>query len=183
MNSNMESNDAVSQGLIQGLISVAQSERLARHLGALVEQSEMQARAERKAERDEQREQNAQLLSALSELVQATREVAGENHGLRERVAQLAAEVKTLRSAILLAHSIGREEGGSSPLGLDVAKGEPFALESTYNPSYNSRFDAPRHPSSSATTGATPKKRTMSEEARARISAAQKARWARSREQ
>jgi hypothetical protein len=159
------------QARVQAGVAVSQ-ERIAHHLGELVAQAEANARAERQQERQERADQQRQMIDAMRDLAAAAQAMAESNARAREQTEALNAEMRTLRSAILLAHSIGREEGGASPLGLDVAKGsfEPFALP------------AQAQVSGQAATGAAPAKvkrtRNLSPEARERISAAQKARWA-----
>ena len=159
------------------MLNLIQQERLTRHLGNLIEQAETQARLEREEERNETRAQHDQLMIAMHEFVNAARTLADENRNLRDRMDQLHSEVRTLRSVILLAHNAGRDSGSALPLGLDVAVApDPFGSELFSIPTpLSSRSNGN---GSSNGAGKTKKKRNMSPEARARISAAQKARWA-----
>jgi hypothetical protein len=153
--------------------AIVQQERLAHHLGNLVAQAETQAAAEREEERAERRDQQAQMLQAVRELTGAVRSMAQSNGQVREQMETLQSEVKTLRAAILLAHSIGREENGQAPLGLDVAKGTPFDPFQVPEP-----FAVPAAAPEALAAGSRPKRtHAISDEARAKISAAQKARW------
>lgn len=150
--------------------AAVQQERVARHLSDLVSQAESEAREEREQERVERRAQHQELMTALRDLTGAVKSLSTGNDLIGSAMQTLHSEVKTLRAAILLAHSIGREEGGSSPLGLDVAKGDPFQISQPFAIS-SSHASMP---------SAIPAKKTrnLSPEARARISEAQKARWA-----
>jgi hypothetical protein len=171
------------QARLQAGVALSQ-ERIAHYLGEMVEQAEAGARAERQQERRERAEQQHQMMEAVRTLAAATHAMAESNAHLREQTEALHAEMRTLRSAILLAHSIGGEAGGSSPSGLDVAMGtsEPFVIPQ--QPSYSSSSSSGRSSSTNAAPGKaskpvkTKRTRNLSPEARERISAAQKARWA-----
>jgi hypothetical protein len=120
------------------------------------------------------------MMGALRVLAAATNAMAESDARAREQAEALRAETRTLRSVILLAHSIGGEAGGSSPLGPDVAGGvaEPFAIPQ--QPAYSSSgpSSSGRAEPGKAKLPKAKQTRDLSPEARERISAAQKARWA-----
>jgi hypothetical protein len=125
------------------------------------------------------------MVDALRTLTVTAHAMAETNARMREQAEALHAEIRTLRSTILPAHSIGSEVGGLSSLDVAGGTAEPFAIpQQPEQPASSS--SAPSSSNRAAPAKAKPKSklakakrtRNLSPEARERISAAQKARWA-----
>lgn len=144
---------------------------------------------ERKQEANEHQEEHRERMQTLRKLTQAVKNAAEISQPRKQGMDTLHSELKTLRAAVLLAHSVEpkAENKRLQPLNSVQTPLDPFALDSVVlNPFQLSaatqvqQVPAKEVPEAGEAAQA-PRKRTLSPEARARISAAQKIIWAKRR--